>query len=89
MLAIVTGVIQKLSAIFIAFFSQWVFIHYLGMEYVSVDGLFSSVLTFLSLAELGVGSAITVYLYKPLAEKDGPSRATCTFTKSATGLSAG
>ena len=70
MLAIVTGVIQKLSAIFIAFFSQWVFIHYLGMEYVSVDGLFSSVLTFLSLAELGVGSAITVYLYKPLAEKD-------------------
>ncbi len=70
MLAIVTGVIQKLSSIFIAFFSQWVFIHYLGMEYVSVDGLFSSVLTFLSLAELGVGSAITVYLYKPLAEKD-------------------
>ena len=61
---------SKLSAIFIAFFSQWVFIHYLGMEYVSVDGLFSSVLTFLSLAELGVGSAITVYLYKPLAEKD-------------------
>ena len=46
-LAIVTGVIQKLSAIFIAFFSQWVFIHYLGLEYVSVDGLFSSVLTFL------------------------------------------
>ena len=69
-LAIVTGVVQKLASIFIAFFSQWVFIHYLGMEYVSVDGLFSSVLTFLSLAELGVGSAITVYLYKPLADKD-------------------
>ena len=72
-LAIVTGVIQKLASIFIAFFSQWVFIHYLGMEYVSVDGLFSSVLSFLSLAELGVGSAITVYLYKPLADRDLPS----------------
>ncbi len=42
----------------------------LGMQAVSVNGLFTEVLTALSLAELGVGSAIVYNLYKPLASGD-------------------
>ena len=65
-----SGVGQKLVSILIGFLSRWVYTAYLGREFVGVSGLFSHVLTFLSLAELGVGSAITVYLYKPLAGHD-------------------
>ena len=46
------------------------FIRILGNTYLGLDGLFSNILTILSLSELGVGTAITYSLYKPLAEKD-------------------
>ena len=42
----------------------------MGSTYLGLDGLFSNILTILSLSELGVGTAITYSLYKPLAEKD-------------------
>ena len=66
----VTGVGQKLVNMAIGFISRKIFIVYLGMAYVGINALFSNVLSLLSLAELGLGSAITVYLYKPLAGKD-------------------
>lgn len=46
------------------------FIRILGSTYLGLDGLFSNILTILSLSELGVGTAITYSLYKPLAEKN-------------------
>ena len=46
------------------FIVRTVFIATLG------KGLFSNVLSMLSLAELGVGSAIVYKLYKPLSEND-------------------
>lgn len=42
----------------------------LNVNYLGVSGLFSSILTMLSLAELGVGTAIIYSLYKPLAENN-------------------
>lgn len=42
----------------------------LGMQAVGLNGLFTEVISALSLAELGVGSAIIYNLYKPLAEDD-------------------
>ena len=39
-------------------------------EYLGLSGLFSNVLSMLSLVELGVGPAITFSLYKALAQKD-------------------
>lgn len=65
-----SGLIQKLFNILIGFVSRKIFIMYLGIEYLGINGLFTEILSFLSLAELGIGSAITVYLYKPLAEHD-------------------
>lgn len=47
-----------------------VFARTLGQDYLGVQGLFTSVLTILSLAELGVGSAITFALYEPIAKRD-------------------
>ncbi|HFQ0348369.1 TPA: transporter, partial [Enterococcus faecium] len=46
------------------------FIYFLGAKYLGLNGLFTNILSFLSLAELGIGSSIIYSLYKPLAQKD-------------------
>ncbi len=70
MLVMLSGVGQKIISMLVGFGSRQIFIYFLGREFVGINGLFGKVLSFLSLAELGIGSAITVYLYKPLADKD-------------------
>ena len=52
------------------FVTRTVFVRTLGSEYLGLNGLFTNILSILSLAELGVGSAIVYSMYKPLAEKD-------------------
>lgn len=52
------------------FISRTVFIKTLGTEYLGVNGLFSNILTVLSLAELGIGNAIIYSMYKPLADRN-------------------
>lgn len=47
-----------------------VFVRVLSKDYVGISGLFSNIITLLSLAELGVGSAIVYGLYEPLANND-------------------
>ncbi len=53
-----------------SFICRTVFINCLGRTYLGFSGLFSDVLTLLSLAEMGVGTAITYFMYKPAAQKD-------------------
>ena len=53
-----------------SFVERTVFIHVLGEEILGLSGLFNSFLAFLSLADLGLSSAFTYSLYKPLAEND-------------------
>ncbi|HBJ09510.1 MAG TPA: sugar transporter [Coprobacter fastidiosus] len=57
-----------LLTIFAAFFSRKIFIDSLGTEFVGLTTTLQSLLGFLNLAELGVGTAIAVTLYKPVAE---------------------
>lgn len=45
-----------------------VFVRMLSAEYLGISGLFTNVLSMLSLAELGISSAITFALYKPIAQ---------------------
>lgn len=52
------------------FILRTAFIRILGKEYTGISGLFTDILHVLSLAELGMGSAILYSLYKPLAEKN-------------------
>lgn len=46
------------------------FIHYLSSVYLGINGLFTNILQVLSLAELGVGSALVYSMYRPMAEND-------------------
>ena len=54
----------------LSFAARTVFIHTLGKTYLGFSGLFSDILTLLSLAELGMGTAIIYSMYKPAAEND-------------------
>lgn len=46
------------------------FTKYMGIENLGLMKLFTQLVTFLNLAELGIGTASTYALYKPLLEKD-------------------
>ena len=63
------GTLEMVNMIF-PFVIRSVMLHYLGTEYLGLNGLFKSLLTFLNLAELGVGSAMVFSMYKPIAEDD-------------------
>ena len=52
------------------FVVRTVFISTLGKSYLGISGLFSNILSMMSLAEMGVGSAIIFKLYDPLAHSD-------------------
>ena len=52
------------------FICRTVFTKTMGAEYLGVSGLFTNILTILSFAELGIGSALVYRLYSPLANKD-------------------
>ncbi len=54
----------------LAFVSRTVFIKTLGAEYLGLNGLFYNVLNALSIADMGIGAAISYALYKPIAEND-------------------
>lgn len=60
----------QLSKEFLAFIVRTVFIRTLAIEYLGVNGLFTNILSFLSLAEMGVGSALIFAMYKPMTEHD-------------------
>lgn len=64
------GVVAQTIALILSFISRTFFIKILGSEYLGVNGLFTDILTMLSIAELGVGEAIVFNLYKPLAVND-------------------
>lgn len=69
-LNILTGVGGYILNTILGFACRMVFVRCLAADYLGVNGLFTNILTMLSLAELGVGSAIVYALYKPLAEND-------------------
>ncbi len=52
------------------FLSRRVFVLLLGREYLGLNGLFTDVLSMLSLAELGFSASITYSLYRPVAQGD-------------------
>lgn len=64
------GYIAKLVQLVLGFISRTVFIYTLGVTFLGVNGLYTNVLGVLSLAELGIGSAMNYSLYKPVATGD-------------------
>ena len=66
----ITNTIGQILMTIIHFVVRMIFIRMLGDVYQSINGLFTNILSMLSLAELGLDFAICYSLYKPLAEKD-------------------
>lgn len=61
---------MQIITIILSFIGRTVFALLLEKEYLGLGGLFSNIISVLSLSELGIGSVIIVNLYKPLAEND-------------------
>ena len=54
----------------IGFVSRTIFLNILGVTYLGLNNYLSSLVSMLSLAELGIGGAMTYALYGPLARKE-------------------
>ena len=52
------------------FACRTVFLHTLGQEFLGISSLYSNVISILNISELGLSTAITYSLYKPLADND-------------------
>lgn len=67
---IMFGVILKVYQIAVPFIMRTAMIYLMGVQYLGLNSLFTSILQVLNLAELGVGSAMIYSMYKPIAEDD-------------------
>ena len=64
------GLINRIIMMFLPFLLRTVFIRKLGIEYVGVNNLLTSILQVLNLAELGFSNAVVYSMYKPIAENN-------------------
>ena len=67
---VATGYINKTVNMLLGFVSKTVFIKVFGVGLLGINNLFSNVLAFLCLADLGLSTAMTYSYYKPIAEND-------------------
>lgn len=67
---IIAGLALRIYQILVPFAMRTIIIYALGVQYLGLSSLFSSVLQVLNLAELGVGSAMVYSMYKPIADDD-------------------
>jgi len=64
------AILTNIFTIIIGFISQAIFIKILGTEFLGINGLFTNIISMLGIVELGIGSAITYNLYKPIEDDD-------------------
>lgn len=64
----ITGFAYQALMLILSFVSRTAFIQTLGDEYLGINATFSDVLSLLSMADLGFGTAMAYSFYKPLAE---------------------
>ena len=62
------GMLFYILSLFLAFFSRKVFLDCLGTEFIGLTSMLMNIMSFLSVAELGIGTSIVYFLYKPLQE---------------------
>ena len=67
---ILFGFCLKIYQLLMPFIIRTIIIYVLGMEYAGLNSLFVSVLSVLNIAELGVGTIMVFYMYKPIEEGD-------------------
>lgn len=69
-LNITISMAMSIVTILTGLITQKVFVNYLGLEYLGINGLFTNIISMLGIIELGLGSAIVYHLYKPAADSD-------------------
>ena len=69
-LNIIFGMILKIYQIALPFFMRTIIMYEIGVQYLGLNSLFTSVLQVLNLAELGVGNAMVFSMYKPIVKDD-------------------
>ena len=67
---VIWGYSNTLITTALKFICRWAFINTVGVTFLGINGLYSSILGVLSLTELGIGTAMNYSLYKPVAEND-------------------
>lgn len=67
---IIAAMFGQVGGVLVNLLARVFFLHFLNQTYLGLNGLFTNVLTMLSLVELGVGPAMAYSLYKPLADGD-------------------
>lgn len=70
LLNVIINTVAQILNIVLAFVVRRTFSRMLGDEVLGLNSLFSSILAFLTLSELGIGTSISMCLFKPLAESD-------------------
>lgn len=64
------GILSKFCLLIPSIIARTLFIRILGAEYIGVSSLYTNILSFLNLADLGFGSVLTYELYRPLRDHD-------------------
>ena len=67
---VVAGILNRGLTLILPFINRTLFIWWMGAEYLGLNGLFTSLLGVLSLAELGFAQAVVCAMYKPVADDD-------------------
>ena len=65
-----TSLVGQLLAILLNFAVRTVFIYTLTESYLGINGLLSSILSVLTLTDLGLANVMVYALFKPMAERD-------------------
>ena len=65
-----TNLFFFILTLFISFFSRKIFLDCLGAEFIGLSGTLSNILGLLNLAEFGIGTCISYFLFKPLQLQD-------------------
>lgn len=66
------GLFSQFLIVILGFVSKKYFIHILGNDINGLNGALNTVMIFISLLELGIGSTLVIQLYKPLSESELP-----------------
>lgn len=69
-LNVLYGYIAQIGILVLSFVGRKIFLMFLSADYLGINGLYSNILTILSLAELGLDTAVVYSLYKPVANGD-------------------
>lgn len=64
------ALINALVTAVIPFITKTVFIRILGEDYLGIDAVFLNIINLIEIVNIGIGSAITYSVYKPIADHD-------------------